>query len=182
MLSQAAATALKISLFRAGPQDFPYSPALSRLTVTLALLAAFLQYRMTLPDASAAVHAVVWVGALAAFTYVLLQPRGLLNRLRQTLDSLYLTGAVLTLLMLPPLAAIAPHMARIAENPDLAQSESLPPLAATLVTAASLWNFLIWAHIYRHALDTRPSIGALVALLATVITVSLAGAVGALLS
>src|SRR5689334_10336326 len=123
MYAQAAVVAARISIFRAGPQDFPYSPTLSRLTISLALLAAFLQYRMTLPDLSAAVHAVAWVIALAAFTYVLLQPRGLLNRLRQTLDTLYVTGAALTLLMLPPLAAIAPHMAKIAANPDLAQSE-----------------------------------------------------------
>jgi hypothetical protein len=182
MLSQVATVALKISLFRAGPQDLPYSPTLTRFTVALALLAAFLQYRMTLPDVSAAVHAIAWVAALAAFTYVLLQPRGLLNRLRQTLDSLYITGAVLTLVMLPPLSAVAPLMVRIAENPDLARTEQLPALPSLLVTVASLWNFLIWAHIYRHALDTRPGIGALVALLGTVVTVSLAGAVGALLS
>ena len=182
MFNQAAVVALRISLFRAGPQDFPHSPALTRFTVALALLAAFLQYRMTLTDVQAVVHAVVWVAALAAFTYVLLQPRGLLNRLRQTLDSLYLTGSVLTLLMLPPLYAIAPYMARVADNPDLARTEPLPALPALLVTIASFWNFLIWAHIYRHALDARPAAGALVALLATVITVSLAGAVGALLS
>lgn len=182
MLRQAAAVALRISLFRAGPQDFPYAPALTPFIVVLALLAAFLQYRMTLPDLQAAVHAIAWVAALAAFSYVLLQPRGLLNRLRQTLDSLYLTGAVLTLLMLPPLSAIAPHMVRIAENPDLARTEPLPTLPALAVTIASLWNFLIWSHVYRHALDTRPGIGALIALLGTVITVTLAGAFGALLS
>jgi hypothetical protein len=181
MLNQAIAVALRISLFRAGPQDFPYSPALTRLIVPLTLFAAFLQYRLTLPGMQAALHAVAWVGALAAFTYVMLQSRGVLNRLRQTLDSLFLIGAVMTLAMLAPLAAIAPHMARIAENPDLARTEPLPPLPALIVIAVSLWNFLITAHIYRHALNTLPGIGAVVALLSAVVTVSLASAVGMLL-
>ena len=72
MLNQAAAVALRIALFRAGPQDMPFAPALTRMTVPLALLAAFLQYRLTLPTPAALAHALAWVGALALFTHVVL--------------------------------------------------------------------------------------------------------------
>jgi len=180
MLNQAAVVALRIALFRAGPQDLPYAPALTRLTVPLAALAAFLQYRLTLPLMPAVVHALGWVAALALFTHVLLQSRGLVNRFRQTLDSLLLIDSAMTLVMLPALAVLAPQMARIAENPDSARGETLPVLPAFAVLAVSLWNFLVSAHVYRHALGASPGIGALMALLSTVITVSLAGAIGAL--
>jgi hypothetical protein len=180
MLNQAAAVALRIALFRAGPQDFPYAPVLTGVLVPLMVLAAFLQYRLTLPLPQAAVHAVVSVAALAAFTFVVLQMRGLTNRFRQTLDSLFAIDTAMTLLLLAPLAALAPHMIRIADNPDLARSETLPPLPALAVTAVSLWNFLVSAHIYRHALNAHFGVGALVALIGAVVTVSLASAVSAL--
>ena len=104
MLNQAAAAALRIALFRAGPQELPYAPALTRLTVPLAMLAAFLQYRLTLPSLPALVHALGWVAALVLFTHVLLQSRGLVNRFRQTLDSLLLIDSAMTLLMLPAIS------------------------------------------------------------------------------
>lgn len=180
MLNQVARTALRISMFRAGPQDFPFSPALARITVPVAGVVAFLQYRLTLPPPSAAVHALAWVGALALFTYVVLQSRGLGNRYRQTLDSLLVIDSAMTLLMLPALAAIAPHMLKMAEDADLAREQPLPLLPALGVLVVSLWNFLVSAHVYRSALDAPPGVGALVALLGVVVTVSIAGAVGAL--
>ena len=182
LLNQAAGTALRIARFRAGPQDMPYAAALTRVTVPFGVLAAFLQYRLTLATLPAVAHALAWVAALALFTHVLLQARGLANRFRQTLDSLLLVDSAMTVLMLPALAALAPQMVRLAGNPELARTESLPALPLLAVLAVSLWNFLITAHVYRHALNASPGIGALVALLATLVTVSLAGAVGAIVS
>jgi hypothetical protein len=182
MPTQAFAAALRILLFRAGPQDFPYSETLARTIVPLAALMLFLQYRLTLPLVQAAVQAFASLGVLAAFSYVVLQRRGLLNRLRQTLDSLFLTDAVLILLLLPPLSAIAPQMIRLADNPDLARTESLPPLAALAVMAVSMWNFLVTAHIYRNALGTHFGAGALTSLLSTLVTVSVATVISSLMS
>lgn len=182
MFNQAAVVALRIALFRAGPQDLPYAPALTRVTLPLVTLATFLQYQLTLPVASAMVHAVAWVAALALFTYVLLQSRGLLNRFRQTLDSLLLIDAAMTLVMLPALAAITPHMVKIADNPDLARSETLPALPALAVLVILVWNFMVSANIYRQSLDASPVLGVLMALLGGIVSVSLAGAIGALLS
>ena len=181
MPNQIAATALRILLFRAGPQDFPYSETLSRAIVPLTALVWFLQYRLTLPLVQALVQAMASLAVLASFSYVVLQKRGLLNRLRQTLDSLFLTDAALTVVLLPPLSVLAPHMLRIADNPELAKTEPLPALPALAVIALSLWNFLVSAHIYRHALNTGFGMGSLAALMAAVVTVSVASAVGALL-
>lgn len=180
MLNQAASAALRILLFRAGPQDFPYAASVTRVVVPLTALVWFLQYRLTLPPLPAAIHAAGALAALAGFSYSLLQVRGLTNRMRQTFDSLLLTDCALTLLLLPPLSALAPHMMRIAENPDLARTEMLPPLPSLAVIAVSLWNFMVTAHIYRHSLNTGLGVGSLVALLAAIVTVSVASALGAL--
>ena len=182
MLNQAATVAFRLLMFRAGPQDFPYSAALTRVVVPLAVLAAFLQYRLTLAPAPALVHALANVAILAGFTHLILQTRGLANRTQQTINSLYVVGTALTLLLLVPLGAIAPHMVRIAENPDLARNEPLPGGPAFIVIALSLWHFLASANIYRHALNARFGVGALIALISAVITVTLAGAVSRLLS
>jgi hypothetical protein len=182
MFNQAATVALRILLFRAGPQDFPHAAAISRLIVPLTAVVWCLQYGLSLPPAAAAIHAAASLGALAGFTYLLLQARGLTNRARQTIDSLFLTDAALTLLLLPPLSVLAPHMIRIAENPELARTEPLPALPAIAVMVVSLWNFMVSAHIYRHALNTHLGMGSLVALLAAIVTVSVASAVGALLA
>lgn len=182
MSNQAMAIALRILLFRAGPQDFPYSVAATRAIVPLTALIWILQYRLTLPMGQAIVQALASLAVLAAFSYLLLQKRKLLNRLRQTLDSLYLTDAVLTLVLLPPLSLIAPQMIRIADNPELARSDPLPALPALAVMAISLWNFLVSAHIYRNALDTHFGVGALTSLLATLVTVSVATVLSGLMA
>lgn len=182
MSNQALATVFRILLFRAGPQDFPHSAAATRVVVPLTALVWFLQYRLTLPLVQAMVQALASLAVLGGFSFVLLQKRGLLNRLRQTLDSLFLSDALLTLLLLPPLSLIAPQMIRIADNPELARSEPLPALPALAVMVVSLWNFMVTAHIYRNALDTHLGVGALVSLLATLVTVSVATVISGLMA
>lgn len=180
MLNQAATAAIRILLFRAGPQDFPYSASLTRAVVAFAVLAGFLQYRLTLPDGQALVQAAAGVAVLAVVTQLLLKWRRLSNRLQQTLNSLYATSAIMTAVLLAPLASIAPHMVRIAENPELARTDPLPALPAFAVMLLSLWHFCVTAHIYRHALDAPMGVGALAALMSTVLTVLFAGTVASL--
>jgi hypothetical protein len=172
MFQQAALVALRIALFRAGPQDFPHSATLTQVIVPFALVAAFLQFRLTLPAGQAALQAAAWVVAIAGFTWVVLQSRGLVNRFRQTLDSLLLIAAASTLLAIGPLSALVPHLLRVAQNPASAETQPIPLLPVLMVLVVSLWNFFVTAHIYRHALDARPAMGALAALLAGLVTVA----------
>lgn len=182
MTNQAFAIALRIVTFKAGPQDFPYAAGASRAIVPFTALTWFLQYRLTLQPAQAMVQTFASLAVLAAFSFWVLQRRALLNRLRQTVDSLFLTDAMLTLLLLPPLAAIAPQMIKLAANPDLARAEPLPALPALAVMVVSMWNFMVTAHIYRNALGTSFGGGALMALLSTVVTVSVASVISGLMA
>lgn len=174
MLNQAAVVTLRILLFRAGPQDLPYSRPLTQIIVLLMVLAEFAQYRLTLSTGPALVHALVSVAAMAGFIFLVLQMRGLLGRLQQTVNALFITGSALTVLLLPPLSAITPHMLKIAQNPDLARSEPMPALPALAVIVLTLWGFMVAAHIFRQALNANLAVGAAVALLAALVTVSFA--------
>jgi hypothetical protein len=180
MLAQTASITFRILLFRAGPQDLPFSQTLTQAVVGLTLLMAFLQYHVTLPPFRAAIHAVTYVAVVGGFVYVILQMRDALNRFHQTLTALLASGCALTVLLLPPLMELAPHMERLAQNPEVARDEPLPLLPTLMVMGVSLWNFLVSAHIFRHALDIRFSLGAGVALLGALVNVVLSSVVAAL--
>lgn len=180
MLTQAAHAAFRILLFRAGPQDFPYSAPLARALAALAVATAFVQNRLTLGDAQALVHAVASVAVVALYTRRLLVWRKLQNRLQQTLSSLYVTGALVTILLLAPLSELAPHILRIAQDPALARTEPLPPGPAFAVMLLTLWQFAVSANVYRHSLDAPPAGGILAALLGAIITMFVAGALAGL--
>jgi hypothetical protein len=182
MLAPALSTALRILAFRAGPQDFPYSPRLAQSAAGLMLLVSFLQYQFTLPAAQAAVQALASTAVFAGFTGALLSARRLQSRTAQTLSSLFLTGALISLLLLPALAELAPLMLRIAQDPKIAEAEPLPPGPALMVLVLSLWNFAVSANIFRHALNATRLAGAAAALLAAIVTVTLSSGIGALVA
>ncbi|HUS25052.1 MAG TPA: hypothetical protein VM369_08890 [Candidatus Binatia bacterium] len=177
MFATAAAAALRILAFRAGPQDFPYSPRVTHATAGLMLIVSFLQYQLTLPAVQAAVQAAAATAAFAGLTWLLLSSRRLQNRATQTIGSLFATSALVALLLLPAFADLAPVMLRLAQDPQLAREETLPagPLLGVLVLSA--WNFAVTANIYRHALDTSRLAGVAIALLAVLATAVMSSAV-----
>ena len=167
MLSQAAVVALRILLFRAGPQDFPHAPQLVAPLPALAAGAYFALYAILMPPGVSLVLALASVGALALVTHSLLSARRVVNRFQQTFHALLATGLVLTLASIPPMAALAPALKQIAANPDLLQragAVDAPPLASLLLNLLNIWNFAVYAHIFRHAAETRLMTGALIAL------------------
>lgn len=180
MFNELVRVTLKLLQFRAGPQDFPYSMQATRVVVLAALVVSYLQYRLTLPPVVALVHALVTLAVMAALTWQLLAWRKLANRTQQTVNALFATGSALTLLLLPLLAAIAPQLARLAENPDRAATEPLPALPMLGVMVLSFWSLAVSANIYRHALNLHPALGVAVALLAALVSVSVAGTISGL--
>src|SRR6266850_2044901 len=112
-----------------------FSPDDSMFNQAATVALRILQFGLSLPPVQAGIHAIASLGAQAGFTWLVLRARGLANRMQQTFDSLLLTDMALTLLLLPPLSVLAPPMMRIAENPELAKTESLPALPALVVLA-----------------------------------------------
>jgi hypothetical protein len=175
MFYQALIVTLRILTFRAGPQDFPYAqqPALTYVCVAFAVLANAAVARLVAPWSAALALGVVVVAALWLYTRLALRMRGLDNRLQQTFNSLLTTSSVLTLALWPPAARLVPAMQQmleqLAKNPDAMQHpESLPQMNGSLVLLIYLilfWQFAVTVNIFRHATDTRPLGGVLIALL-----------------
>jgi hypothetical protein len=182
MFATAVFTALKILAFKAGPQDVPYSPRITQLSASAMLFASYLQYQLTLPAIQAAAQAVAGLAVFAGFTWALLHARKLANRTQQTLNALFLTNAIVSLLLLPAMAELAPVMLRVAQDPKAADVTPLPAGPTLLVLALSVWNFAVSANIFRHALGASRWVGAAAALLTAIVTVSMASSLGALVA
>ena len=167
MPNQALAVALRILLFRAGPQDFPHAPQLVAVLPAAAVAAYFALFAVALPLGVSLLLSVLSVGALALVTHSLLSARRMANRFQQTYHALLATGIVLTLASIPPMAALAPALKQIAANPELLQQPGAvqtPAAASLLLNLLNLWNLAVYAHIFRHAAETRLGVGVLIAL------------------
>ena len=167
MLQQAATVALRILLFRAGPQDFPHAPQLVAPLPLMAVAAYFAVFAILLPPGVSLVISVASVAALALVTHSLLSARRLASRFQQTFHALLATGIVLTLASIPAMSALAPTLQQIAANPELLQQPGAvqpSPFASLLLNALNLWNLAVYAHIFRHAVQTRLWTGLLLAL------------------
>lgn len=164
MLNQIAAVTLRLLLFRAGPQDFPHARVLVAWLPAVAIAAYFAVFSVLLPRSASLVLAAVSVGALAFVTHSLLSARRVANRFQQTFHALLATGAVITLASIPPMQALAPSILQMAQDPQNAAAVQASPLASLALNALNIWNFFVYAHIFRHATDTRLWTGALIAL------------------
>lgn len=169
MLTQAATATLRILLFRAGPQDFPYSPRLTRVLLPVALLVNYAVLAVALPSAALAViMAAAMVIGMGIAVRSVLRLRSLDSRYTQTYHALLSTSATLTLVLILPMAQIAPELRALAENPQLLDqgpsSVRLPTGPTVMINLLNLWNFAVTAHIFRHAAGVRLWVGGLVAL------------------
>ena len=175
MPMQAFKTTLRILLFRAGPEDFPYSekPGLTRACIAIAILANALLFGLSTPRLLALSAGAVTIGGVALFTRMTLRLRKLDNRYAQTLNALLACGSVLILLMRLPAAEMMPQMKAFVlqaqQNPDLADHpESWPALpagAALLLDVLAIWFVAVTVHIFRRATATGFFAGGLIGLL-----------------
>lgn len=188
MFAQALAVALRILAFRAGPQDFPYSPQLSQVVVPLAALANYLVFIQVLPAFMSLVMAAAVVAGMALVTRSLLRARQLEARFNQTYNALLCTSGILTLLLLPAFVQVAPVLLQLAQDPDLMKNPEKLPMpqgAAFMMNLLNIWNFAVTAHIFRQSANIGLAAGILVAILAAlavaffvIVTGSFAAALG----
>jgi hypothetical protein len=169
MLTQVVNATFRILLFRAGPQDFPYVPGLTRLLVPTAIVTNFLLASISLSPALAIVSSAVAIFGLSVSTRAVLRLRNLDNRYEQTFHSLLATSSVMTLALAIPTAQLMPEILQVAQNPELLQKPDatlqLPAGAVLLFDLLVVWNFAVTAHIYRHAAGMRLPLAVLVVLL-----------------
>lgn len=158
MLTQAFWTSLRILAFRAGPEDLPYdvSGKLSRVCWIFALLSFTSLFALILPVAPALFGALIAVVSIWLVTRGVLRLRGLQNREQQTLNALLLSNALLTLLMIPVFAQLAPVFLelfnQLKAHPELSNTPDQwpqpPAAAAVLIDFLGLWQLVVCTRIF----------------------------------
>ncbi|MFP5358703.1 MAG: hypothetical protein ACLGHI_09650 [Gammaproteobacteria bacterium] len=169
MFQQIARCTFLLLTFRAGPQDLPYLPQYTYRFCLAGGIPVFMVYSMALPPGLALVMAASTVLGMGLVTYLILRLRGLEPRFTQTFHALLASNGLLTLLMVPPFALVAPQIIELASNPDLLQDPQaarLPGGPVFLMNLLNLWNFAVTAGIFRHAANVAFGWGILLALLA----------------
>lgn len=169
MLSQMIKVTCRILVFRAGPQDLPYAPRYTAALVLFGAVANVAVFLQMLAPPIALAMAAGMVGGVALVTRSVLAARHMQNRYSQTFQAMLATGAVLTLLLVPPFAQIAPFLQQVAANPELLEHPetlNMPQGPVLLINLLNIWNFAVTAHIFRHAVEVRLAWGVLIALVA----------------
>lgn len=187
MFVQAINVTLRILIFRAGPQDFPFGSGLTQVCVLLAAAANALVFSQVLPVPMSLAMSIAMVAAIALVTQSVLKARKLENRFQQTFNALLATTSVLTLSLLPPFAQIAPQILEVTKNPELLNNPEalhISGAAVFFMNLANFWNFAVTAHIFRHAANVNLWAGFLIAFIAAGIVLFLGvlgGSIGGVL-
>jgi hypothetical protein len=140
---------IDLRLLRRGPQDLPYSPALTRGLVLLGIGADLLLVRWVDAGDDGLMRLVFSVLLLLALPWIVLGLRDRRARYLQTLAAFAGTGVLFTLAFLP----VALQAASL-PSPD----PDAPPTREQLVVGWSTlaligWKLAINGNIWRHALD-----------------------------
>ena len=146
-----------LMLFKRGPQDLPYSPAILAGTCVVAFaLDAYVAAQFQL--AGNAVPRVAFsLAALLALPWVALKLAKLDERYAQTATALVATSALFTLLTLPVLIGVG----KLPSDPkDLTLGQALLGWVSLVLVA---WQLAVRGHILRHALNLPMRLGVLIA-------------------
>lgn len=143
-----------ICLLRRGPQELPYSQALTRNLVLLGVGCDLLY--VSLLEVPGGVPRVAFGLAMTLFLpWLLLSWRGRPERYAQTLGALSGSGVLFTLAFLPLALWARQHMP--GEGVETLSREQLA--AGWLVLGLLGWKLAVNGHILRHALDLPRSAG-----------------------
>ena len=156
----ALSTFLRLTAFRANPQDLPAEPAVTGIALAAHVGANVLATIEAAPLATALVAAVVDTILLVALLHTALMLRGFGNRAPQAIAAAAGAGALLSVGHWLVLAATAHWLSPA--------SVSLPFLG---------WFIMVYAHILRHALSLSWAGGVGASLLYVVVSLSVAGAI-----
>lgn len=145
---------LQICLLQKAPQDIPASSALLITTLLLNLLLTILIAVIDPAENQVLVVAVTECLCLMLFVYTILALRSKVGRWIQTVTALAGTGVLISLIFMPLLIFI----------PEGGNFEDVPEVVKWIVRFLLLWNLVVVAHIFQHALSTLFILGVAVAI------------------
>jgi len=168
----------QVCIFRRSPESTPYSSLLmilSALTFSILIMIqwALAAVKPSITMSTSIIAAVSLVFSYVVYSYVLLKLYRFAARLVQTLTALWMTHLLIHLCAIPLLLFIPILSEANMKNP-VVLFLAIMYLFATI--GLSIWQFVVTAHIYKHALEvsTLQSFLASVGLLAlNILTVSI---------
>lgn len=144
----------EVCLLRAGPQDLPASDFLLVLTLLIYIAASFLVSLLQFEFSRAGLVTLVDLLLMAGLSYLILWIARRHARWLQTMTALSGSGAVLSLAALPFLYWS-----------NQIEAENQAGLPDFVLLGMLIWNLVVLAHIFRHALSVSFGFGAVFATL-----------------
>ena len=151
--------AMHLCLFRMSPVEMPAGQTMMRWSVLIYVLIGMM---------TAQVQVSGWVGIMIfstveavlflVFIYGLLMMRGKGERITKTITAIMSTSTVIGVVGLPLLA-------QLPEDLTAGVGTGLSFLLLVFV----LWNLMVMAHIFRHAMDIKPGMAAVVSVVVLVL-------------
>lgn len=138
-----------ICLLRQGPQDLPAAQALLWISLLAHAIGSLVLASISLSGEAAMLSALVESLLMVTLSYVLLAVNNRRARWLQTLTALAGTNVILVMFALPLMVW---WQSLRAANLD----QVIPAL---LILGLVIWNLMILAHIFRHALSSRFGLG-----------------------
>ena len=152
MFLQALRVAVGLALFRGGPADMPFSTALPRLAMALAVFSSALLLSPVAPLPMALATGIGGAVGVGFFTRQLLKGKKLDNRYAQTVSAQLLMGSLFALALWPALVAMAPAMQQMMELMRAAMQSAGAdgdPFAASMQAAqATKIQPPVWAQLW----------------------------------
>jgi len=145
-----------VCLFKRGPQDTPYSKLFLLSVIVLFLVLFVLQLllidvKQLISYSFAIGRAITLTMGLFIYTYLLLALVKYKNRYVQTLTCLLTSQVILQVIALP-LVLLGPYL--ISTETQQAVASLVTVFYLLTVIFLNVWQFLINAHIFKHALGT----------------------------
>ena len=130
---------LNVCLFRKGPQEIPHSIQFLRLSTIVYALISYLLILQSTDSLNALLQLATELIIIFGFATLILSLANKLKRFVQTTSTLLGTDALISTFAIPILATL--------------HQDSSNMSAIMTMLALMIWNWLVTAHIIRHALD-----------------------------
>lgn len=134
-------------LLKLGPEDVPYSHRLLRQVIIFNAISGIIVLSTRVEAQLAVMNMALDLGLLFGFSYFLLRALNKLPRFVQTITALGGVGIFFHLLTWPLLAQFS-----VEDSSDNARA-----IAALLMLCLISWQVLVFAHIFRRAIDSSMS-------------------------
>ncbi len=155
----------QICLFKAGPADVPASHWLLKLVCLIYFSVGTLVSHVDHPWSAALFASLSDTLLLLSVCWLLVSVRGLSERFLQTATAMAGTGAIMGLFGLPIFLLFR----------QVESQGQLTSLVLLLVLILMFWSLFITAHIFRHALEIRPGMAAILTVAYTILSLVVVG-------